>query len=166
MSEENELLESVEQAPQWAKYMIAFQQQSEQRLQNLESAVKKAGSTYVSPNQDKMVYKFTKMFYQDQYDFNMSLHRTLENAVQIEDKEERDAHMLAGIELIEKRNKILMLSGKHGWECAEAYSRNPLADNSDDEKKIKKALKEAKSVKEEKLKAQRVSRKSCSIPKK
>ena len=113
-----------------------------------------------------MVYKFTKKLYQEQYDFDMSLYRTLENAVQIEDKEERDAHLLTGIGLIEKRNKILMLSDKHGWECAEAYSLNPLADNSDDEKKIKKALKEAKSVKEEKLKAQRVSRKSCSIPSK
>ena len=166
VSEENELLESVEQAPQWAKYMLAFQQQSEQRLQNLESAVKKAGSTYVSPNQDKMVYKFTKKLYQEQYDFNMSLYRTLENAIQIEAKEERDAHLLKGIGLIENRNKILMLSDKYGWECTEAYSRNPLADNSYDEKKIKKALKEAKSVKEEKLKARRVSRKSSSIPKK
>ena len=62
-SEENELMESVEQAPQWAKYMIAFQQQSKQRLQDLESVVKKAGSTYVSPNQDKIVYKFTKKLY-------------------------------------------------------------------------------------------------------
>ena len=53
VSEENELLERVEQAPQWVKYMIAFQQQSEQRLQDLESAVKKAGSVYVSPNQEK-----------------------------------------------------------------------------------------------------------------
>ena len=96
----------------------------------------------------------------------MSLYRTLENAIQIEDKEERDAHLLTGIGMIEKRDKILMLSDKHGWECAEAYSRNPMADNSDDEKKIKKALKEAKSVKEEKLKAQRVNKKSGSIPKK
>ena len=104
VSEENELLESesVKQAPQWAKYMIAFQQQSEQRLQNLESAVKK--------------------LYQEQYDFNMSLYRTLENAIQVEDKEEIDAHLLTGIGFIEKRNKILMLSDKHGWECAEAYS--------------------------------------------
>ena len=92
MSEENELLESVEQVPQWAKYMIAFQQQSEQRLQNLESAVKKAGPTYVCPDQDKMVYKFTKKLYQEQYEFNMSLYRTIENAIQIEDKEERNAH--------------------------------------------------------------------------
>ena len=136
----------VEQAPQWAKYMIAFQQQSEQRLQNLESAVKKAGSTYVSPNQDKSVYKFTKKLHQEQHHFNMSLYRTVENAIQIEDKEERDGHLLTGIGIIEKRNKILMLSDKHGWECAEAYSRNPLADNSDDEKKIKEALKEAESV--------------------
>ena len=58
-----------------------------------------------------------------------------------------------------------MLSDKHGWECTEAYSHNPLADNSDDEKKLKKALKEANSVKEEKLKAQKISRKSGSIPK-
>ena len=146
--------------------MIAFQQQSEQRMQNSESAVKKAGSTSVGPNQDKMVYKSTKKLYEDQYDFNMSSYRTLENAIQIKDKDERDAHLLAGVKLIEKRNKILMLSDKHGWECTEAYSCNPLADNSDDEKKIKKALKEAKSVKEEKLKAQRASRKCGSIPKK
>ena len=52
------------------------------------------------------------------------------------------------------------------WICHWAYSCNPLADNSNDEKKIKKALKEVKSVKEEKLKAQRVSKKSSSIPKK
>ena len=77
VSKENELLESVEQDPQWAKYMIAFQQQSEQRLQSLESAVKKAGSADVSPNQDKMVYKFKKKLYQEQYDFNMSLYRAL-----------------------------------------------------------------------------------------
>ena len=128
--------------------MIAFQQQSEQRLQNLESAVRKAGSTYVSPNEDKMVYKFTKKLCQEQYDFNMSLYRTLENAIQIEDKEERDAHLLTGIGMIEKRDKISMLSDKHGWECAEAYSRNPMADNSDDEKK--------RSVKEEKLKGREV----------
>ena len=75
----------------------------------------------------------------------------MENAIQIEDKEERDDHLLTGIGLIEKRNEILMSSNKHGWECTEAYSRSPLADNSDDKKKIKKALKEAKSVKEKKL---------------
>ena len=92
------------------------------------------------------MYKFTKKLYQEQYDFNMSLYRTVENAMQIEDKEERDGHLLTGIGIIEKRNKILMLSDKHGWECAEAYSRNPLADNFDDEKKIKEALKEAESV--------------------
>ena len=35
-------------------------------------------------------------------------------------KEERDAHLLAGIELNEKCNKMLMLTDKYGWECAEA----------------------------------------------
>ena len=67
MSDKNELLESVEQAPQWVKYIATFQQQSKQRLQKLESAVKKAGSTYVGPNQDKMVYKSTKELFKDQY---------------------------------------------------------------------------------------------------
>ena len=66
----------------------------------------------------------------------MSIYRTLENNIQVEDKEERHAHLSTGIGSIEKHNKMLMLSDKHGWECAEAYSRNPLADNSDDEKKI------------------------------
>ena len=108
-----------------------------------------------------MVYKFTKKLYEDQYVFNTSLYGTLENAIQIGDKEERDAHLLAGTELIGKCNKILMLSDKHDWERAEAYSCSPLVDNSNDEKKIKKALKEAKSVKEEKLRAQIASRNSA-----
>ena len=57
-----------------------------------------------------MVYESTKKLYEDQYDFNVSLYRTLENAIQIKDKDERDAHLLASTELIEKRNKILLLS--------------------------------------------------------
>ena len=64
------------------------------------------------------------------------------------------------MDLISQKNEILFLSNKLGWECVQVYSRNPTADDSIDEKKIKKALKEAKIDKEEKIKTLRTSRKS------
>ena len=76
------------------------------------------------------------------------------------DEDERNACLADGMDLISQRNKILVLSDKHSWECLQAYSKNPIADNTENEKTIRKALKEAKIAKEEKGKMLRTSRKS------
>ena len=47
-------------------------------------------------------------------------------------------------------NKILTVTDCYGWETAQAYLADPIASNSEDEKKLKKARKEAKANKEEK----------------
>ena len=65
------------------------------------------------------------------------------------DELDKDLHITEGIELISKRNKLLVLADKHGWEVAEAYATDPLADDSADEKKIKKDKKEGKILREE-----------------
>ena len=54
-----------------------------------------------------------------------------------------------GIELIKQRNKLLVISDKYGWETGVAYMLDPIAEDSDDERRIKKAQKEAKLLKEE-----------------
>ena len=57
-----------------------------------------------------------------------------------------------GTELTKQRNKVLVISNKYGWETGVAYTLDPIAENSDDEWRIKKARKEAKLLKEEKKK--------------
>ncbi|XP_064642032.1 uncharacterized protein LOC135496587 [Lineus longissimus] len=49
--------------------------------------------------------------------------------------------MGAGMEMLEKRNKIILLADslEHGWKTVREYESNPLAEDSDDEQKILKA---------------------------
>ena len=45
-----------------------------------------------------------------------------------------------------------MLADRYGWDTAVAYQTNPLASDSEDESRIKHAVKEAKSLQDEKIK--------------
>ena len=54
---------------------------------------------------------------------------------------------------INERKKILTVTDCYGRETAQAYLANPIASDSEDEKKIEKARKEAKANKEEKRRA-------------
>ena len=49
--------------------------------------------------------------------------------------------------LREHRNKCLLMAKKYGWDVVEHYKTEPLAENSDDEKKIRKAIKEGRAKK-------------------
>lgn len=49
-----------------------------------------------------------------------------------------------------ERNKHILLAEKYGWDTAACYTADPLASNSDDENKIRKAIKESKQLREEK----------------
>ena len=59
-----------------------------------------------------------------------------------------------------QRNKVLILSDKYGWETAAACGTNPVASDSEDEKRIKRARKEAKATKDEKAKLKNLKQKS------
>ena len=45
-----------------------------------------------------------------------------------------------------------MLADRYGWDTAVAYQANPLASDSEDERRIKCAIKEAKNLQNEKIK--------------
>ena len=49
-----------------------------------------------------------------------------------------------------ERNKNILLAEKYGWDTVACYIAEPLASHSDDEKKILKAVKESKQLREEK----------------
>ena len=49
-----------------------------------------------------------------------------------------------------QRNKHILLAEKYGWDTVKCYTAEALASDSEDEKKIKKAVKESKALKNEK----------------
>ena len=80
----------------------------------------------------------------------MEIYNKLEQATITEDVEERNTSLNEGMELITQRNKVLVLTDKYGWETAMCYGINPVASDSEDEKRIKRTRKEAKVAREEK----------------
>ena len=100
----------------------------------------------------KPAHVFSKKLYQIQSEFNNSVLKKLKDALEVDTSEDRSSLLEEGIELIKQRNKLLVISDKYGWETGVAYMLDPIAEDSDDERRIKKARKEAKLFKEEKKK--------------
>ena len=88
-----------------------------------------------------------------------STRNKLEEASVTEDFEDRNSILKEGMDLLSQRNKVLILSDKYGWETAAAYGTDPVASDSEDEKKIKRACKEAKAIKDEKAKLKNLKQK-------
>ena len=55
--------------------------------------------------------------------------------------------------MLKERNKHILLAEKYGWDMVACYTADPLASDLDDEKKIRKAVKESKQLREEKKRA-------------
>ena len=66
------------------------------------------------------------------------------------------------MDLLTQRNKVLIFSDKYGWETAAAYSTDPVASDSQNDKRIKHARKEAKTTKVEKAKLKNLKQKQFS----
>ena len=87
----------------------------------------------------------------------------IENALEISDDEERSATLNEGKDILVQRNKHIKLAEKYGWETVDCYVEEPLASDSDDDKKIRRAIKESKAMKEEKRKSARTVVKPQSV---
>ena len=142
--------------PEWAKdikTIVAMQQNNAERLQFLETELRKANKRK-DPKQDtKPEYKFSKCWNEEQFEFNKSIYKKLEQAIEESDEAERVSLLKEGMAKINERNKILTVTDCYGWEIAQAYLADPIASDSEDEKKLKKARKEVKANKEEKRRA-------------
>ena len=135
--------------PEWVRFIIQTQQSSEERLLKFESELKRSSgecnSTTMTPNR-----KFDMKIYVDQFEFDVKIAGILLKALWSSDELDKDLHLNQGIELITRRNKLLVLADMYGWEVVEAYTADPLADDSADEKKIRKAKKEGKLLRDQK----------------
>ena len=144
-----------EVTPEWARFLVQAQQASDERLFMLESEVKRSSEEY-NVISSKHKHKFNKKIYGDQYEFNVKISAILRKALSSRDELDKQMHINEHIELINKRNRLLVLVDAHGWEVAEAYNADPLADDSADKKKIRKAKKEGKILRDQKFKNARM----------
>ena len=88
-----------------------------------------------------------------QYLLNREVVEKIDEALETEDDGERTKKKLTeGKDLLQERNKHILLAEKYGWDTVACYTAEPLASNSDDEKKIRKAVKESKQLRDEKKK--------------
>ena len=85
-----------------------------------------------------------------QYELNRDVAEKIDEALEEKDAEERSSKLKEGRDLLLERNKHILLAEKYGWDTVACYTAEPLATDSDDEKRIQKAVKESKQLQEEK----------------
>ena len=83
--------------------------------------------------------------------------------MEADEPEERNRLLREGKGPLKHRNKCLLMAEKYRWDAVEHYEAEPLAENSDDGKKIRKAIKEGRAKKERRKKVTKV-RKDTSKP--
>jgi hypothetical protein len=88
-------------------------------------------------------YKFQKKSCENQFKFNQKVTLTLKEAEATLKPREAGAlktkqKISEGLELLNYRQKLVKMadSFEHGWKVVQEYTSNPLAEDSDDEKKI------------------------------
>ena len=107
--------------------------------------------------------KFEKKLYEEQHDFNLKVLRHLQNVASLDSSVVKD-EIEAGMSLIKERNKFLVLADSSGWDVALCYAKEPLTEDSKDERKIYRAKKEGKIRRDECLKSKLKPRRRYSAP--
>ena len=144
--------------------LIQKQEESMKHMQRLEEKINQAktkdqGSSKAKQTPAEFQYKRNKI----QYELNLEVIDKIKEAMEADEPEERNRVLREGKGLLEHWNKCLLMAEKYGWDIVEHYEAEPLAENSDDEKKICKAIKEGKAKKEQRKTVTKV-RKDSSKP--
>ena len=122
----------------------------EQKLERVESELRRSAAIQKrESSRFKKAFKWEKKIYEDQFNFNQEIAAHLRKAVDTSDPFQRDYMLNEGMTKIQRRNKRLMIVERFGCPTAEAYELDPLADNSADEKRLKRAQKDAEKAREE-----------------
>ena len=132
------------------KVLIRKQEESMKHMQRLEEKINRAktrnqGSGKAKQTPAEFQYKRNKI----QNELNAEVIDKIEEAMEADEPVERNCVLREGKGLLEHRNKCLLMAEKYGWGVVEHYETEPLAENSDDEKKIRKAIKKGRAKKEQ-----------------
>ena len=146
-----EARDEVERAPAWADKCFNLKQVSERRLEELELSMKRATNKKPMVEDPQASCIFTKKLYQEQFSFHHSIAQKLVEACSLLDDSNVSVQELLqkDMGMIKTRNTLSVINDKYGYETGQAYAKDPLEENSEDERKIKRARKEVLHVKEQ-----------------
>ena len=137
------------QPPEWAKQLLEQQQANAvelKRLQNeLASSSSKVARKQCAPDTD---FRFAGN--KKQYELNRDVVEKIDEALESVDADEWSAKLNEGKYFLLERKKHISLVEKYGWETVACYTVAPLTTDSDDEKRIRKAVKKSKQLRDEK----------------
>ena len=143
--------QTTQEPPSWAKELLEQQKQYSTELKKIKKDLEAAKrSKQEKPTEAEPEFKFEGN--KKQYKLNRNVLDKIGSAMTTSDEEERN-NLLQEVEaLLVERNKHICLTDKYGWDTVECYMAELLASDSGDEKRIKKAIKESKQLREEKRK--------------
>ena len=104
------------------------------------------------PTDKVEAFKFEKKVYSEQYEFNQKVTEQLKAAFYTNDPYSRERHLNEGIVLINTRNKKTNVGRSLRLGYSRSVSNQSPGLRSEDERRIKRAVKEAKSLQDEKIK--------------
>lgn len=144
--------QTTQEPPSWAKELLEQQKQYSTELKKIKKDLGAAKhSKQEKPNESEPEFRFEGN--KKQYKLNRNVLDKIGSAMATSDDEERNTRLQEGEALLAERNKHICLADKYGWDTVECYTAEPLASDSGDEKRIKKAIKESKQLREEKRKS-------------
>jgi len=145
------LSQSSNDPPEWAKEMLLQQKEYGKELKRLKaefvSKPNKAGKH--EDTEPKFKFECNKK----QHQLNKKVLEKIKAAKDVGDDDLRKELLEEGEQLLIGRNKHICIVEKYSWDTVECYTTDPIESDSDDEKKIKKAVKECKLLREENRKA-------------
>ena len=135
--------------PDWAKELLKQQQANATELKPLQSEmVSSKSQSAQKPHAADPGFRFAGN--KKQYQLNKEVFEKIDEALATDDGEDRTKNLTEGNDLLVERNNHILLAKKYGWDTVACYTADPLASDSDDEKRIRKAVKESKQLREEK----------------
>ena len=144
--------QTTQEPPSWAKELLEQQKQYSTELKKIKKDLGAAErSKQEKPNESEPEFRFEGNKKQNK--LNRNVLDKIGSAMATSDDEERNTLLQEGEALLVERNKHICLADKYGWDTVECYTAEPLASDSGDEKRIKKAIKESKQLREEKRKS-------------
>ncbi|CAB3994684.1 Hypothetical predicted protein [Paramuricea clavata] len=79
-----------------------------------------------------------------QYEPNKNVLEHVDQILASHDMGEISAELSHGKRILEEQNKHILLEEKYGWDTVHCYTAEPLTSDSEDEKRIKRALKKTR----------------------
>lgn len=131
-------LHASSEPPDWAKELLKQQQANATELKRLQSEMTSSKSQSAQrPRSADPEFRFAGN--KKQYQLNKEVLEKIDEVLVMDDGEDRTKQLTEGKDLLVERNKHIFLAEKYGWDTVPCYTADPLASDSDDEKKIRKS---------------------------